>query len=85
MDEFIKEVEQFPNGSFDDQVDTFMIGVDVLSKTSISPDDAMTEGMSLLDEYNTQRDMILGNNHPATKSSLNSLMKTKVKWKGWGV
>ena len=85
VDEFIREIEQFPNGSFDDQVDAFMIGVDVLSKTSISPDDAMEEGESLLEQYNTQRDIIMGNKHPAIKGSLNSKLKTGVTWKGWGM
>ena len=82
LDDFITEIEQFPNGSFDDQVDAFMIGIDVLSKTSISPDSRMEEGESLLSEYNRQRDIMTP--HPSMKGSLNSKLKSGIKWTGWG-
>ena len=87
LDEFLREAEQFPLGSFDDQIDAATMGIDILSKTSISPDQLHEEGsaQSLLQQYNEQRDLIMGHNHPATRGSLNRLTKSTFKWKGWGM
>jgi len=85
LDQFMNEAEQFPDGSFDDIIDTLMIGIDVLSKTSISPSELFEEGQSLLQQYNDQHRQIMGNHHPAIKKSLNQLSKTNFKWNGWGL
>lgn len=85
LDTFLSEAEQFPDGSFDDIIDTLMIGIDVLSKTAASPSDVFEEGTSLLQEYNSTRDLIMGNKRHPLKSSLNQLTKSTFKWKGWGL
>jgi predicted phage terminase large subunit-like protein len=89
LDDFLRECEQFPFGSFDDQIDCMTMGVDILSRTAISPEDQWgsdSSNASLLQEYNEQRDLILGHgHHPATKSSLNAKRKSQFKWRGWGV
>lgn len=89
LDDFLKEAEAFPLGSFDDQIDAATMGIDILSKASISPDDAFAEGStnSLLQEYNQSRDLILGNTGTSrTRGSLNEIMKSRrnIKWNGWG-
>lgn len=87
LEAFLRECEQFPLGSFDDQIDCATMGIDILSRTAISPEDAFgasTSEQSLLRQYNESRDLILGT-HPATKGSLNKTRKTGFKWRGWGV
>lgn len=38
FDDFWIEMKQFPNGRFDDQVDAFIMALEVLQKTHVSPD-----------------------------------------------
>jgi predicted phage terminase large subunit-like protein len=73
LDDFIEEAVTFPSGAHDDQVDALSLGLDVLSRMSISPDSAFTipEGPSLTE--------LAGRNQP-----LSSLVSNVRRWTGWG-
>jgi predicted phage terminase large subunit-like protein len=78
LDAFIEECVTFPGGNHDDQVDAATMAVDILSRTSISP-----EAWSLHADASQSL-----NNHDV--SSLGKSLKTRVghaipKWTGWGL
>ena len=78
LDEFIDEAVTFPGGNHDDQVDALTIAVDVLSRTSISPD-----------AWSLQADTAQSLNNTAIESFGKSLKtrvdKTMSSWRGWGL
>ena len=78
LDSFIDETVTFPGGNHDDQVDAMTIAVDVLSRTSISPD-----AWSL----HTDASQSLNNaNLKALGDSLTRKVDKKAhEWKGWGL
>tara|TARA_B100000214_G_C23969632_1_gene629445 strand:- start:846 stop:2474 length:1629 start_codon:yes stop_codon:yes gene_type:complete len=79
LDEFIDESISFPNGNHDDQVDALTIAVDVLSRTSVSPDAWEMHSNPMLSLNNNQKDM--------GKSLTQQVWGKKAKgsWKGWGL
>lgn len=94
LDDFIAEATAFPGGTHDDQVDAFHIAVDVLSKTSISPEDlamSIDLGLSLnqqiKDQANLATSSLGGEIVQQTLRSLNRQTSSKNSykpWKGWG-
>ena len=82
---FLLQVEQFPDGSFDDDWDAAMIGLDVLSKNNLSLEGGISTRPSLLEEYNQNHDLIMGRSSLNQELNKTNRGKTPVKWKGWGV
>lgn len=77
LDAFIDEAISFPNGNHDDQVDATVMAIDVLSRTSISP-----EAWSL----HTDTSQSLNNNSQDFGKSLQRSVKgLAAKWNGWGL
>jgi predicted phage terminase large subunit-like protein len=77
LDAFIDEAISFPNGNHDDQVDAMVMAIDVLSRTSISP-----EAWSL----HTDTSQSLNNNSQDFGKSLQrSVRGLASKWNGWGL
>ena len=77
LDDFIDETVSFPNGNHDDQVDAMVMAVDVLSRTSISP-----EAWQL----HSDTSQSLNNNTPDFGKSLAASVKgVAAKWQGWGL
>ena len=76
LDEFIDECVSFPGGSHDDQVDAVTIAIDVLSRTSVSP-----EAWSL----HSDPTQSLAQNTPNFGKSLRERVDKSIrKWAGWG-
>ena len=78
LDPFIDECVTFPGGNHDDQVDAATMAIDILSRTSISP-----EAWSLHADASQSL-----NNHDI--SAFGKSLKTRVghaipKWTGWGL
>lgn len=77
LDDFIDEAISFPNGNHDDQVDAMVMAIDVLSRTSISP-----EAWSL----HADTSQSLNNNSQDFGKSLSKSVKgLAAKWNGWGL
>jgi predicted phage terminase large subunit-like protein len=78
LDAFIDESVSFPNGNHDDQVDAITMGIDVLSRTSVSPE-----------AWSLHSDPMQSLNHVDDKSFGKSLRRavnaTSAKWQGWGI
>lgn len=81
LDAFMSEVQAFPGGTHDDQVDALTMAIDVLSRTAISPDDWDLMG-------NLDQSLNAVGQEPFGKSLndfLNKSQKRKIKgWGGWG-
>ncbi|NBT50557.1 MAG: hypothetical protein EBT12_03195 [Marivivens sp.] len=77
LDAFIDEAVTFPNGNHDDQVDAMVIAVDVLSKTSISPD-AWAMHTNVNSSLNQNANLYGDSLHT-------SINKKARKWAGWGL
>lgn len=75
LDEFIDECVSFPGGTHDDQVDALAMALDILSRTSISPDAWDNPDMS----------QSLNHNQPDYGKSLRSMFKKVPSFRGWGV
>ncbi len=78
LDTFVEECVTFPNGNHDDQVDAATMCIDILSRTSISPD-AWSLHTDASQSLNNQDTSILG------KSLKTRVNRTMPKWTGWGV
>lgn len=78
LDDFIDEAVSFPSGRHDDQVDAMTIAIDVLSRTSISPESWM---------LHTDTSQSLNNIETKTfgKSLREAFNKSAPKWSGWGM
>ena len=79
LDPFIDECVTFPGGNHDDQVDAATMAIDILSRTSISPD-AWT--------FATDPSQSLNNQHADTafgKSLRTTMNPSQSKWSGWGI
>lgn len=78
LDEFADECVSFPNGNHDDQVDAMTIAVDVLSRTSVSPEayDLHSDPNQSMNQ-NPDRDF--------GKSLFQTVKKGRISWKGWGM
>jgi predicted phage terminase large subunit-like protein len=76
LDEFIDECVSFPGGSHDDQVDAATMAIDVLSRTSISP-----EAWAL----HSDPTQSLAQTTPNFGKSLRERVDKSIrKWAGWG-
>jgi len=82
---FLLQVEQFPDGAFDDDWDAAMIGLDVLSKNNLSMEGGISTRPSLLEEYNQNHDLIMGRSSLNQELTRTNRGKTPIKWRGWGV
>jgi predicted phage terminase large subunit-like protein len=73
LDDFIEEMVAFPSGTHDDQVDALTMGLDVLSRLSLSPDAFfdMPQGPSLTE--------LAARNQPLTQ-----MFGKARRWAGWG-
>lgn len=80
LDEFIDESISFPNGNHDDQVDAMTIAVDVLSRTSVSPDAWAMHSNPML-SLNNNKDKTMGKS--LSKEILGK--GSKSTWSGWGL
>ena len=78
LDEFIDETVSFPNGNHDDQVDAMTIALDVLSRTSVSPE-----------AWALHSDPAQSLNNSGSKDfgkSLTKMVKAgTAAWRGWGL
>jgi predicted phage terminase large subunit-like protein len=77
LDDFIDEAVSFPNGNHDDQVDAIVMAIDVLSRTSISP-----EAWSL---HSDTSQSLNNNKQDFGKSLMKSVRGVTSKWQGWGL
>lgn len=77
LDTFIDECVTFPGGNHDDQVDAMTMAVDILSRTSVSPE-----------AWNLHSDPTQSLNYkdiPALGKSLKTRVSSAIpKWTGWG-
>jgi predicted phage terminase large subunit-like protein len=78
LDDFIDESVSFPNGNHDDQVDAATMAIDILSRTSVSP-----EAWSLHSDPHQSLNH-LDDKHFG-KSLLKTVNKAASKWQGWGL
>lgn len=78
LDDFADECVSFPNGNHDDQVDAMTIAVDVLSRTSVSPEayDLHSDPAQSINQ-NPDRDF--------GKSLFQTVKRGRISWKGWGM
>tara|TARA_B100000424_G_scaffold270871_1_gene271462 strand:- start:3983 stop:5602 length:1620 start_codon:yes stop_codon:yes gene_type:complete len=78
LDDFADECVSFPNGNHDDQVDAMTIAVDVLSRTSVSPEayDLHSDPTQSINQ-NPDRDF--------GKSLFQTVKKGRISWRGWGM
>jgi predicted phage terminase large subunit-like protein len=78
LDSFIDESVSFPSGNHDDQVDAATIAIDVLSRTSVSPE-----------SWSLHADPMQSLNHADDKnfgkSLQHSVNASASKWQGWGI
>jgi predicted phage terminase large subunit-like protein len=79
LDAFIDESVSFPNGNHDDQVDATTMAIDVLSRTSISPEAFALHG-DATQSLNNVKDI----DQSFGKSLHTHISKAKSKWAGWG-
>jgi predicted phage terminase large subunit-like protein len=79
LDDFADEAVAFPNGNHDDQVDAVTMAIDVLSRTSVSPEAFALHG-DATQSLNNMSDV----DHAFGKSLRNHISKAKAKWAGWG-
>jgi len=98
LDNFIDETVTFPNGNHDDQVDATTMAIDILSRTSISPEQwqlhsdpaqSLTAqnigqqfGQSLSQQLSSRG---FSTPHSQSHSDSNSRNKKHQKWAGWGI
>ena len=86
FDDFIEETLAFPSGTHDDQVDAMSMGLDILSRTTINPDQAfgMLSGQGSLNSNSayTQSSGFESNPRPANSNRRESPNSTS--WYGWG-
>ena len=78
LDEFIDEAVSFPSGRHDDQVDAMTIAVDVLSRTSVSPEAWMLHADASQSLNNVEHKTF-------GKSLRETFDKSVPKWTGWGM
>jgi len=87
LDRFIEECTTFPSGKHDDMVDAFTMGVDILSKTGVMPEDIelhLDTSQSLRAEYERQvGDVSTTSARGIFSSSINASLKSG-RWRGWG-
>ena len=77
IDDFMDETVTFPNGMYDDQVDAMTITIDVLSRTSMSPE---------MFEMMTDTSQSLNSLHDSLGSSLRERANKDIpKFSGWGI
>jgi len=77
LDDFMDETVSFPNGIHDDQVDAMTISIDVLSRTSVSPEAFELSG-DVSQSLNSLTDSL--------GSSLRERVSKKIpKFNGWGL
>tara|TARA_B000000460_G_C21534586_1_gene402516 strand:- start:493 stop:2124 length:1632 start_codon:yes stop_codon:yes gene_type:complete len=77
IDDFMDETVTFPNGMYDDQVDAMTITIDVLSRTSMSPE---------MFEMMTDTSQSLNSLHDSLGSSLRERVNKDIpKFSGWGI
>lgn len=83
---FLDEIEAFPNGEYDDQVDVMTMALDVLSRVAVSGESKALSNsdISLWRQYQEQQEIVLGS--AALRRDKRSLRaQTGLGgWKGWG-
>lgn len=79
LDAFIDESVSFPNGNHDDQVDATTMAIDILSRTSVSPEAFALHG-DAAQSLNNVKDI----DQSFGKSLSAHISKAKSKWAGWG-
>ena len=82
LGDFLTEIEQFPSGAFDDQVDAVTLLLSELSRTAITPDMMVAQ----FDAFNANS---LNAKDPKSLEglygkSLNSQLQNQQHWRGWG-
>jgi predicted phage terminase large subunit-like protein len=77
LDDFIDESVSFPNGNHDDQVDAVTMAIDILSRTSVSP-----EAWAL---HSDPGQSLNNTNQDFGKSLMKTVGKATSKWAGWGL
>jgi len=77
LDDFIDEAVSFPNGNHDDQVDAVTMAIDILSRTSVSPEAYALHSDPMQSLNNTNSDF--------GKSLKKSVGNALGKWRGWGL
>ena len=78
LDEFIDESVSFPNGNHDDQVDAVTMAIDILSRTSVSPE-AWALHADPSQSLTNMGDKDFG------KSLFKQVGNKMTNWKGWGL
>jgi predicted phage terminase large subunit-like protein len=78
LDEFIDESVSFPNGNHDDQVDAVTMAIDILSRTSVSPE-AWALHADPSQSLSNMGDKDFG------KSLFKQVGNKMTNWKGWGL
>tara|TARA_B100000780_G_scaffold276848_1_gene246258 strand:- start:617 stop:1375 length:759 start_codon:yes stop_codon:yes gene_type:complete len=88
FDDFIEETLSFPSGTHDDQVDAMSMGLDILSRTTINPDQAfgMLSGHGSLNSENAYGHSDISNSPSdrAPNSNRHSSSGDSASWYGWG-
>lgn len=80
LDDFVNECSQFPSSTNDDQVDALTIGLDVLSRTAVSP-----ESINLaFDLHQSLTAQASSPSNPFTGKSLNDLYGSRPPFTRWG-
>ena len=77
LDDFIDESVSFPNGNHDDQVDAVTMSIDVLSRTSVSPEAWALHSDPMQSLNHSEKDF--------GKSLISTVKKGATKWRGWGL
>lgn len=77
LDPFIDEMVTFPNGMHDDQVDATTMAIDILSRTSVSPDQLSLHTNPMNSLNNQQADY--------GKSLYKTITNKTRNWRGWGL
>ena len=87
-DSFIEETLSFPSGVNDDQVDVLSMGLDILSRTSVSPDQAfgmLTAHGSLNSSFqNTASGFATDRESRPANSNSRKGSSSSSSWYGWG-
>ena len=87
FDDFIEETLSFPSGTHDDQVDAMSMGLDILSRTTINPDQAfgMLSGHGSLNSGNNYGHSSAPNSSSNRAPNSNQrASSSSSSWYGWG-
>lgn len=77
LDTFLQETVEFPNSTYDDQIDMLSMGLDILSRTASSPD--------AFDLSNTPLSSLASSTLKVTDSLKQKLAPNLPRFRGWGL